>query len=134
MWIGVLCADPALARQGDRDGAEGLPARLAAAAAAAGVPAQVDTLDLRPRPGVILKQCTARDVCSRWDVVEAHPKATARVATGFLTTLELPAVTRARHAWEHISNTVHPRQALGSLTPQQFLRQPRGRRGEAECH
>ena len=45
MWVRVLCADPALARQGEWDGAEGvevLLARLAAAAAAAGVPAQVE--------------------------------------------------------------------------------------------
>ena len=45
MRIQVLCADPALARQRDWDGTEGLEAllaRLAAAAAAAGVPAQVE--------------------------------------------------------------------------------------------
>lgn len=45
MRVRVLSADPALARQGDWDGAEGveaLLARLAAAAAAAGVPAQVE--------------------------------------------------------------------------------------------
>ena len=28
---------------------------------------QVDTLDVRPRPGVIFKHFTARDVVSRWD-------------------------------------------------------------------
>lgn len=45
MWVRVLSADPALARQENWDGAEGveeLLARLAAAAAAAGVPAQVE--------------------------------------------------------------------------------------------
>ncbi|HEU5394516.1 MAG TPA: hypothetical protein VFV36_06900 [Candidatus Methylomirabilis sp.] len=45
MWVRVLSADPALARQEDWDGAEGveaLLARLAAAAVAAGVPAQVE--------------------------------------------------------------------------------------------
>ena len=31
---------------------------------------QVDTLDVRPLPGVALKHFTARDVVSRWDVVE----------------------------------------------------------------
>ena len=44
MWVRVLCADPALARQGEWDGAEGvevLLAHLAAAAATAGLPAQV---------------------------------------------------------------------------------------------
>ena len=33
---------------------------------------QVDTLDVRPLPGVVLKQFTARDVISRWDVVEMY--------------------------------------------------------------
>src|SRR3972149_607657 len=44
---------------------------------------QVDTLDLRPLPGVILKHFTARDVVSRWDVVEVYSVATARTATDF---------------------------------------------------
>lgn len=157
---------------------------------------QVDTLDIRPRPGVILKQFTARDMISRWDVVEDHPKATARAATGFLTTLqqrmpfriralqvdggnefaaafeaacqerglrlfvlpprspklngrveraqrthteefykvtpcalELPTLNRRLQAWERTYNTVRPHQALGYLTPQQFLRQHHARRG-----
>ena len=34
---------------------------------------QVDTLDVRPVPGVVFKQFTARDVVSRWDVIQAHP-------------------------------------------------------------
>jgi len=49
---------------------------------------QVDTLDLRPVPGVTFKQFTARDVVSRWDVVEAHGRATASLAAQFLTTVE----------------------------------------------
>ena len=44
---------------------------------------EVDTLDVRPLPGVELKQFTARDVISRWDVVEAYSRATARTATAF---------------------------------------------------
>lgn len=42
MRVRVLSADPALARQGDWDGAEGVEALLARLAAAAGVPAQVE--------------------------------------------------------------------------------------------
>ena len=38
---------------------------------------QVDTLDVRPVPGVVLKHFTARDIVSRWDVLEAHTRATA---------------------------------------------------------
>lgn len=48
---------------------------------------QVDTLDVRPLPGVVFKQFTARDVVSRWDVIQAHGRATAQSATQFLETL-----------------------------------------------
>jgi putative transposase len=48
---------------------------------------QVDTLDVRPLPGVIFKQFTARDVVSRWDVIQAHTRATAQTAAQFLDTL-----------------------------------------------
>jgi hypothetical protein len=49
---------------------------------------QVDTLDLRPFPGVVLKQLTARDMVSRWDVLELHREATAKTTVGFLGTLQ----------------------------------------------
>ncbi|MBM3949738.1 MAG: transposase family protein, partial [SAR202 cluster bacterium] len=49
---------------------------------------QVDTLDLRPVPGVVLKHFTARDVVSRWDVLEVHTRATSTLAAQFLTTLQ----------------------------------------------
>jgi putative transposase len=48
---------------------------------------QVDTLEVRPVPGVVFKQFTARDVISRWDVIQAHGRATAQSATEFLQTL-----------------------------------------------
>jgi putative transposase len=48
---------------------------------------QVDTLEVRPVPGVVFKQFTARDVISRWDVIQAHGRATAQSATEFLETL-----------------------------------------------
>jgi transposase len=48
---------------------------------------QVDTLDVRPLPGVIFKQFTARDIDSRWDVLEAYRSATAGNARRFLETL-----------------------------------------------
>jgi transposase InsO family protein len=50
---------------------------------------QVDTLDVRPLPGMVLKHFTARDVVSRWDVIEAHTRATATTAAGFLDRLLL---------------------------------------------
>jgi len=48
---------------------------------------EVDTLDVRPVPGVMFKQFTARDVVSRWDVIQAHGRATAFAASQFLETL-----------------------------------------------
>ena len=48
---------------------------------------EVDTLDVRPLPGVILKHFTARDVVSRWDVLEAHSRATSNTASGFIDVL-----------------------------------------------
>lgn len=158
---------------------------------------EVDTVDVRPLPGVIFKQFTARDVVSRWDVLQAHTRATAQTATQFLETLQLRmpfpiravqvdggsefaadfeqacqqrglhlfvlpprspklngAVERANRThteefyqvtpcslemkklnrelrqWEHIYNTVRPHQALGYLTPRQFLSQFSSQRKE----
>jgi transposase InsO family protein len=158
---------------------------------------EVDSLDVRPIPGVVFKQFTARDVVSRWDVIQAHPRATAQTAAQFLDTLQhrmpfpiravqvdggsefaaefelacqqrglhlfvLPprspklngAVERANRThteefyqvtacslemkklnrelrqWERIYNTVRPHQALGYLTPLQFLRQSSSQRKE----
>ena len=45
---------------------------------------QVDTLEVRPLPGKVVKQFTARDMISRWDVIEAFGRATARNARSFL--------------------------------------------------
>jgi transposase InsO family protein len=45
---------------------------------------ELDTLDIRPLPGRIWKQFTARDVVSRWDVVELGRRATAQAAVAVL--------------------------------------------------
>jgi transposase InsO family protein len=162
---------------------------------------EVDRLELRPLPGVTLKQFTARDVVSRWHVLEAHTRATATLAAGFLDTLrarlpfplralqvdggsefaapfeeacrerglelfllpprspklnghveranrtpteefyeitpstfELAALNRELRAWEHTYNTVRPHQALGYLTPAQFLAQSQPQRKEPRFH
>ena len=162
---------------------------------------QVDTLDVRPLPGVVLKHFTARDVVSRWDVVEAHTRATATTAAGFLErllnrmpfpvraiqvdggsefqaafegacqqrgiqlfvlpprspklngcveraqrthteefyevvefSLEVAPLNQELQAWERTYNTVRPHQALGYLTPHQFVTQWQCQRKEAECH
>lgn len=49
---------------------------------------QLDTLDIRPLPGVVLKHFTARDILSRWDVVDIYSRATASTAAHFLDRLE----------------------------------------------
>ena len=153
---------------------------------------QVDTLDVRPLPGVVFKHFTARDMISRWDVLEAHRQATAATAAHFLDTLQkrmpfplralqvdggsefaaqfeaecqrrgiwlfvlpprspklngcverahrthteefyevvdfpldMAGLNQALRAWEHTYNTIRPHQALGYLTPQQYLLQCR---------
>ncbi len=47
----------------------------------------VDTLEVRPLPGAVLKHFTARDMVFQCDVLEVHPKATAATAKGFLDSL-----------------------------------------------
>jgi transposase InsO family protein len=49
---------------------------------------QLDTLDIRPLPGVLLKHFTAHDMVSRWNTVSVYSRATANTATDFLDTLE----------------------------------------------
>jgi putative transposase len=97
---GVLSA-PKLLRVKRRRGTAGRPWALrkpaAYAVARPGDLVQLDTMDLRPAPGVVLKQFTARDAISRWDVIEVHGRATSRAACLFLDTLErrLPFPLRA---------------------------------------
>lgn len=49
---------------------------------------QVDTVDLRRHLQEQRKQFTARDMVSRWDVIEAHTRATSSLAARFLDTLQ----------------------------------------------
>jgi putative transposase len=160
---------------------------------------EVDTLDVRPVPGLVLKHFTARDVVSRWDVLEVHRTATANTAAHFLDTLEerlpfrpralqvdggsefqaqfevecqrrgillfvLPPrspklnghverahrthteefyevedfpldiadLNRALLVWEQTYNTIRPHQALGYLTPEEYVLQCRKER--SMCH
>ena len=48
--------------------------------------------------------------------------------------LQMPALNQQLLAWERVYNTVRPHQALGYLTPQQFLTQWQLQRKEAKCH
>jgi len=158
---------------------------------------EVDTLDVRPLPGIALKHFTARDVISRWDVLEAHTRATSNTASGFIDVLlqrmpfpiraiqvdggsefqdaferecqkrgiklfvlpprspklnghveraqrthteefyevteanfEIRGLNQALLEWEKVYNTIRPHQALGYLTPQQFLEQCQPKRKE----
>jgi putative transposase len=58
------------------------------AARAPGDIVELDTMDIRPLPGVILKHFTAHDVVSRWDVIGVHRQATAATASHFLDELQ----------------------------------------------
>jgi len=48
---------------------------------------ELDTLDIRPLPGVVLKHFTAHDVVSKWNVLGVYTRASATTAAGFLDTL-----------------------------------------------
>jgi putative transposase len=52
---------------------------------------QIDSSDIRPLPGVIYKHFTARDVVSRWDVLDIYDRATASSAARFLDRLRTEA-------------------------------------------
>jgi transposase InsO family protein len=58
---------------------------------------QLDTLDVRPLPALVLKQFTARDVVSRWDTLELRTTASARSAVTILDALatRMPFPVRA---------------------------------------
>lgn len=45
---------------------------------------QIDTLDVRPLPNLVFKHFGARDVVSRWDVLEVHERANSHTAAQFL--------------------------------------------------
>jgi transposase InsO family protein len=150
---------------------------------------EVDTLDVRPLPGLVLKHFTARDVISRWDILEAHTRVSSKAAAAFMDALlrrmpfpikviqldggsefqdafeeecqrrgiklfvlpprspklnghveraqrthteefyevtdisfEIPELNQALLEWERVYNTVRPHQAVGYLTPKEFLK------------
>lgn len=45
---------------------------------------EIDTFDVRPIPGVVRKQFTARDIIGKWDVIKVYGSATANLAREFL--------------------------------------------------
>jgi len=57
---------------------------------------QVDTLDIRPLPGVLLKHFTAYDVVARWNVLSVSSQATATTAAHFLNDIQTRSPYRIR--------------------------------------
>jgi len=57
---------------------------------------QVDTLDIRPLPGVLLKHFTAYDVVARWNVLSVSSQATATAAAHFLNDIQTRSPYRIR--------------------------------------
>jgi transposase InsO family protein len=49
---------------------------------------ELDTMDVRPLPGVILKHFTAYDVVSKWNVLDVRSRATSATSAHFLDHLE----------------------------------------------
>jgi len=93
---------------------------------------EVDTLDVTPLPGMVLKHFTAPDVISRWDLLGVHTRATATTAAGLLEALLPPSpfcaveLTPLNHAFqqgEWTYNHLRPYQAVGSRTPAEYLQQ-----------
>ena len=58
---------------------------------------ELDTLDVRPLPGVLLKHFTAHDVISRWNVLSVYSRATGTTTAHFLDVLteRMPFPVRA---------------------------------------
>ncbi|MBI2868668.1 MAG: transposase [Chloroflexi bacterium] len=54
----------------------------------AGELVQLDTLDLRPLPGVVFKHFTAHDVTCKWNVIGIYRQATAATARHFLDAIQ----------------------------------------------
>jgi len=57
---------------------------------------ELDTLDVRPLPGVILKHFSSYDVVSRWNVLGIYTRATATTAKHFLDDMEGRTPNRIR--------------------------------------
>ncbi len=162
---------------------------------------QVDTMDVRPLPGVSFKHFAARDIVSRWDVIEASSQATAASATRFIASIvsrmpfpvkaiqvdggsefqsifeqtcqqrgirlfvlpprspklnghversnrthteefyevtdcefEMIPLNKALVEWEKVYNLVRPHQALGYLTPHQYLLQNHSINGKEKVY
>jgi transposase len=85
---------------------------------------QVDTLDVRPLPGLVLKQFTARDVVSpklNGSVERANRTHTEEFYEVTDAEATLADLCPALLAWEATYNTIRPHQALGYLTPAEYL-------------
>ena len=162
---------------------------------------QVDTMDVRPLPGVAFKHFAARDVVSRWDVLEASRQATATSAARFIGSIvermpftvkaiqvdggsefqsvfettcqkrgirlfvlpphspklnghversnrthteefyevtdcefEMTPLNKALAEWEMVYNLTRPHQALGYLTPHQYLMQNHSINGKEKVY
>jgi transposase InsO family protein len=151
---------------------------------------QVDTMDIRPIPGVVRKQFTARDIISKWDTLQVFGGATSLLAAKFLDLLiqstpfsvkaiqidggsefkgafeeackergiilyvlpprspklngcversnrthteefyevhdfsfDIRVLNEELHEWQTIYNTIRPNQAIGYLTPLEYITQ-----------
>jgi transposase InsO family protein len=57
---------------------------------------ELDTLDVRPLPGVVLKHFSSYDIVSRWNVLGIFTQATATTASRFLDEMEIRTPNKIR--------------------------------------
>jgi len=76
---------------------------------------QIDTKEVRPARGVVLKHFSARDVVSRWDVVEVHARATSLAAVNI--PVVAPFTGAARLASTCQCTPSHPFAAIRARLP-----------------
>jgi transposase InsO family protein len=93
---------------------------------------QVDTTPIEVRPGLRRVHFSARDMVSRKDVLAARGKGSSCVERSHLThqeefydLVEIPDSLAEHNAlleeWERVYNEIRPHQALGYLTPNEYL-------------
>jgi putative transposase len=88
---------------------------------------QVDTLDINPLPGWHCKHFTARDVVSRWDVIEVYSNASSFSAKQFLMSLlkRMPFPVRAVQVDGGSEFKAHFERACQQLNLKLFVLPPR---------
>jgi len=90
--------------------------------------------------GRLMEELGITSISPRSPKLNGHVERAQRTHTEELyevtdTNLEIPELNQALLKWENVYNTIRPHQALGYLTPQQFLKQyQQNKRKGVRCH